>query len=441
MASATSDFHRGLIAVLERACAHAKELSNEEGGLPQEEVKRLKRVDGYLSVVVEPEVNWLRLLPGLHEEQEIAEELTRVREQAIASGELTSVASDDHPELAEVEYPTDALWDGVMEPMLRRYYERARSWNWDEALGHEALEAHIASRSKSLYDCRTIAPLDNFEGPDESVEIEAGLAVRPFTDTEREALWKDFGTDNNRTGSSSPDTRDLERWTHVIDYQWKLPEDSFFILSAEPGKEGVRQAMHALRLHLTGIPSFSIMWTRANPAPDPYSFANQAILGAPDSPAPDHGLPKARIEASDAKPLAKMLGAVRKGEEENRRLALALRRFESSFTRHQAEDILIDLWIGFEALLLPDGQSELSYRAALRIAQLVAGDGAQRRETFRQARESYRYRSQVVHGQVAQDDLDEVVSTTRELARKALRNWVLDPPAGGIDEIDESLFA
>jgi hypothetical protein len=126
--------------------------------------------------------------------------------------------------------------------------------------------------------------------------------------------------------------------------------------------------------------------------------------------------------------------------QEDRRLALALRRFDSAYSRYEDEDSLIDLWVAFEALLLPDGQSELSYRAALRIAVLAEKDRAERSVAFKQARLSYKCRSQVVHGEATAERLDRVVTQTRELARKVLRSWILNPPEGGIEEIDSLLF-
>jgi hypothetical protein len=124
----------------------------------------------------------------------------------------------------------------------------------------------------------------------------------------------------------------------------------------------------------------------------------------------------------------------------DRRLALALRRFDSAYSRYEYEDSLIDLWIAFEALLLSDGNIELSYRVSLRIAALVGTGPSERGAVFEQAKRSYKYRSKVVHGEATKGSLSAVVGETRELARSVLRRWVLKPPKDGVEGIDRMLF-
>lgn len=70
----------------------------------------------------------------------------------------------------------------------------------------------------------------------------------------------------------------------------------------------------------------------------------------------------------------------------DRRLELVLHRFDSAYGRHAPEDRLIDLWIAFEALLLHDKGTELSYRAGLRISQLVGRGGRTSGSAFDLAR-------------------------------------------------------
>jgi hypothetical protein len=111
-----------------------------------------------------------------------------------------------------------------------------------------------------------------------------------------------------------------------------------------------------------------------------------------------------------------------------------------AYSRHSPEDRLIDLWIALEALVLPDGSGELRYRAALRLAQLVGEDAEGKTKAFELARRSYDCRSRVVHGSTVPDDLGRVVEETRMLTQSALRKWVLDPPAEGIETLDRANF-
>jgi len=59
-------------------------------------------------------------------------------------------------------------------------------------------------------------------------------------------------------------------------------------------------------------------------------------------------------------------------DQHKRGLAIALRRFNQSYSRINPEDQIIDLTIALESCLLGDGNEELNYRLALRGAALLA---------------------------------------------------------------------
>ncbi len=276
----------------------------------------------------------------------------------------------------------------------------------------------------------SIGPLYNFSGPFEPIELGPGVVIRPFADTEREALVATFGAGDSG-GSFSAD--DLDDWSHVVECRWPTTQ-KHDPNCLQLGADAVRDVVRALRLHHPGKAGTKIVWAR--PEPDGVSAAALSpVAGSGDM----YSEPATRIRPDDKEALATLLRGIQAAQED-RRVALALRRFDAAYSRDEDEDRLIDLWIAFEAIVLPDGRSELSYRAALRIAQL-AGDGPNRRDAFQQARDSYGYRSQVVHGEAVVGALEEVVEETRELARKVLRAWIMEPPPGGIEEVDRSLFA
>jgi hypothetical protein len=106
-------------------------------------------------------------------------------------------------------------------------------------------------------------------------------------------------------------------------------------------------------------------------------------------------------------------------------LRLPLRRWESSLLRANLEDKLIDAWISLEALLMPGSTSELTYRAAIRLAELLGKDGPGRQAIYDAARNSYGWRSKIVHGSPAkktakQQELVDTVRVTTEYVRAAL---------------------
>lgn len=113
-------------------------------------------------------------------------------------------------------------------------------------------------------------------------------------------------------------------------------------------------------------------------------------------------------------------------------LRLPLRRWESSLRRPSLEDRLIDAWISLEALLLGGQEGELSYRAAVRLAEFLATSGIERKAIYDATRISYRWRSTIAHALnpkalAKRYPLEEAVRLTTEYLRLALLK-MLDLP-------------
>lgn len=113
-------------------------------------------------------------------------------------------------------------------------------------------------------------------------------------------------------------------------------------------------------------------------------------------------------------------------------LRLPLRRWESSLLRATLEDRLIDAWISLEALLLGGQDGELTYRAAVRLAEFLGINGVDRKAIYDTARISYTWRSVIVHGSSSKtvakrQPLQEAVRLTTEYLRSALLK-MLDLP-------------
>lgn len=100
---------------------------------------------------------------------------------------------------------------------------------------------------------------------------------------------------------------------------------------------------------------------------------------------------------------------------ENKNLNLALRRFNSAYTRRSNDDKLIDYAIAYEALFSKsskDGDS-LTHKLALRFSRLVENDFEKRKEYFAAMKTLYGKRSRVVHG----DPTPVASATVEEIGR------------------------
>ena len=110
-------------------------------------------------------------------------------------------------------------------------------------------------------------------------------------------------------------------------------------------------------------------------------------------------------------------------KEIDRRFITAQRRLSMGTERKDREDRLIDYMIGLEALYLPDGGQELSFKLALRAALLLESESEKRKNNFNFIRNMYKTRSKIVHGRnydLSPDDISKV----EELLRLSIKLWI-----------------
>jgi hypothetical protein len=211
----------------------------------------------------------------------------------------------------------------------------------------------------------------------------------------------------------------------------------------EPIVQQLEDVVCALRIQHPGVVGVTIWWTRIDP-PDlaVLARATRELLGASSIGVSfDHEL-SSQVAGGNSKPLKELCDAVAEARKD-KRLALVLRRYNSAYERQESTDSLIDLWIAFEALLIPENDNaELSYRASLRLARVAEDHRDARAVALDTAKASYRVRSKIVHGTaVPVSEMKKTLVATRQLARKALYRWMLDRPIDGVKSVDEELLA
>ena len=430
-----------LLAGLELSCARARTIAGSSG-IPERNIRKLGRDEGHLVERDELEIDWEAFSQELSEADGMIELLSKAVDR-LEEGSLEDVLLGGQTR----EDRAREFWRYVLVPILQCYGTEQPDWQWDAALARELMAEWTAEQKSRAGGFRTIAPLRFFDGPEETLPIGDGLVIRPFTDRDREELWREYG----QMRGDSLGTLALDNWSHVVDCRWKRPIDS--PPGHDIGIEVVEDVVLALRLHHPGMVQRTMIWTRLDPPTDPLTSPYyQVFLYGPATDHNDEAMreiwnqtmdearpPRTRIEAGDGEKIGELLRRIRAGRSD-RSVALALRRFSSAYSRHEDEDSLIDLWIAFEALLLSDDNSELKYRVSLRIAALVGTGPDDREAVFKQAKNSYNDRSKVVHGGTTKRSLTDVVEETRELARSVLRRWILEPPKDGVSGVDRMLL-
>jgi hypothetical protein len=416
----------GLLApILETASARAETLERE-GRLPIVSEPCLVRGSHGLEVAEVERIDW-RVLAG---------ELTAGRTSWEEATEAAQALKDDEDIETAIGWADgtmrpQALWRDVLTPLLRQHRLEAEEWDWRESEVEELLDSWRNSHGAGWRERCCRAPLHNCRSMVEEVTVGPGLVIRRLTDAERDALWRRHGAEIN-PGPHGPTIADIEGWELVVDYRWKRE-------GPEPDEQQaiavVRDVVRALRLHHHGITGTSILWFGPDPdlrwednSPDSM-FAPSGIAADPFG-----GQLECQLGPLSGEDLKLLFDRLRRPLDGT--LPLVLDRFDSAYGRRAPQDRLIDLWVALEALLLPDVNQELGFRAGLRLAHLV-GDGAgNKREVFESARKSYGSRSKVVHGSSKAKDLGSTVEATRRLTVDALRRWLMDPPEDGVATLD-----
>lgn len=115
---------------------------------------------------------------------------------------------------------------------------------------------------------------------------------------------------------------------------------------------------------------------------------------------------------------------------------VALRRFDLAYQRRHSEDRLIDYWVALEALI-SEGQQELTYKMAMRIAHFLGKSANDRVALYEGLKKAYGVRSAVVHGRGSKRQIEEAEVVSGTALRDCLRRMVLEGKTPDPQRLDE----
>lgn len=140
---------------------------------------------------------------------------------------------------------------------------------------------------------------------------------------------------------------------------------------------------------------------------------------------PFSGHPPYILTQNDIDTLKALWPKVKKAYEKPE-LSIARTRFEGSYLRTTLDDMLIDFWIGLEALFLPqDYTREMAEAVALAVSHYLGKTVASRNTIYHEIIDSHKLRGKVVHGKpIDGKKLRELVAKTGELLRHSLRQRI-----------------
>ncbi len=119
------------------------------------------------------------------------------------------------------------------------------------------------------------------------------------------------------------------------------------------------------------------------------------------------------------------------------RFTVAIGRLSLGMERRSLIDRIIDYMIGLEALYLPDGNEELSFRLSLRAAILLYSDKIERKQKYLFLRKLYKTRSNIIHGNTYTLDAKEIAQL-EEMLRLSIKLWIGDKSQFAKNEYSQS---
>jgi hypothetical protein len=438
----------GALALLRFIATQAK-----EGSLPSEAVSKMTsgETPGSVQIDVDFQPDWRRLVDDAYreseEDAEVAAAVSRVAERLpkrLREATPLPISNGSEDPSARVfcgfceilcREATDAKNPGQIQGDMFGAAEAAATAldNFCEARHHRVVLTAPVSAVR----------LDNAA----RISIDESAAIAPVDEEARRKIWRRIGFDpHHMAGRTTPEP--LAVWECeaaveiAIDYE---PGD--FNTNWAPSQDLLDEIVQSLRLLSPGNVNWLALWPEI---PGHEVFLKRFFVGGVSFPGPrPAAIPEPGAEPIAAHDLREVLGHLQRAQhwegQEKHALDLALRRFSQTYGRWSSEDRLIDYWVAFEALFLPESDLELKYRAQMRIARFV-GDSLEEREMIRkQLGESYALRSAIVHGSRSRKQTGDAIRTAAEetasTLRRALRRWI-DPNFDGSPEgLDRGLLS
>ena len=355
-------------------------------------------------ILVGNHINELKVLP------EFINLLTFVAENELKHELLV----DYHGNLIPPQSYDGWLYQFTCNSLISNYLSRVHSLDFNEAVFNELYEGIEEFCYSPTILLIYTAPLFYFgiEADKDSISLASDLIIRKLTAQERSRIW-----------SLAPDIPLLSRQDT---YNLRFAA----VVSRKTNKRGPHYdpserfiALEVLLRLITKQPiSINFVLRRQEPW-----FNCTASMGG------IHSWPKTRqqrlmpqfprrlFNSNNIESLRRLWKGYTEIKNDTR-LTLALNRFGSAYDEAKVEDTLLDLWIGCETLYSQGIQQELGYRIALRIAYFLGKTHKVRDLICRRAKESYKCRSAIVHGNKCKGDLSAITKRTENFLAASLKS-------------------
>jgi hypothetical protein len=308
------------------------------------------------------------------------------------------------------------------------YLERHNSAEYDRDRFLTEFERYRASWSLPTTPIIAVIPLIRFSAEHVPIQVMAGLRIDALSGEVKTAAWPKSNWEQMRFPIA-----DFAAARYCITGLFEQAREDRTFPTDDRVASLANSVVSSLRLlHPGHVAAPAGVAYTSDRIPDPSLEARWGNFRVPECE-PNPGGPEyalAAIEVAEFKIILGQLQSLADGKA-LRPLAVALRRFNLSYSRANRDDEVIDLVVALESSLLHklDDKHELSYRMALRGATLLRAT-RDPRATFQFLRNLYNARSDVVH---SGRTLDEMVGTRDKLLKQ-----FLDRGEGVVECVEEA---
>jgi len=304
---------------------------------------------------------------------------------------------------------------------LERYGTLRPDFMWDGDVATAVITEARKFAAAEAISVSVSTLLHNVLLPEGGLDVGDGVELVPLSFEDKRMIWKRL-----RSRQQAPFPQHQMGWDAVLRVRvdWSPGGDRVHQLAGLR----TRHLLTALRLLRRGPVDSSVTWSEPDDGAAAFAGAQAGLNDLTWSMAPQVGTP-VEIVASDAEAVRSLVA--RLSGRDDHLTAFVLRRFNLAYGRATAEDRLVDVWIGLEAMFgQASTQGEVVYRMALRIARFLEEEPSRRKRLRQKVSAYYGARSKVVHGNmdVAADEVTKIAESSEDLLRRALVRW-LEPAA------------
>lgn len=304
-------------------------------------------------------------------------------------------------------------------PMLNEF----NNLTWNEQIFEKYYLSFEDAFYSDVVQYRSIAPLENFSGDFDEVDLGNGLKIIKADKKCLEEIWE--------RGEFNPFIDRHNIWTveYVIQLDYsvkKIIGEGNTTPIGSLVREQITDVVTALRVFKPGMTGFNFIES----VPLQSSVLIPGIESVGGLSTQPYRWDKYSLTHKETSQVAVFFKVYKEAKPSlPNYIIVAIKRLEYAYARLLPQDKLLDYMIAFEALFLKgDEEQELSYRLSLRSAYFIGSTTEERKSIFEFIKNAYRVRSKTVHGDRIQDGgankefVQQIEDKLRESIKKILAN-------------------